>query len=467
MLEKIFNLINSSDVSGLKAFLRRKGTKQFIHKQLIFRLFAAAALISIILAAIVFLLEYRRLGNLVNDRAAEVVSNFNEQIKQMGYAFDEKHGEVDQELKMLLIAGKSRPWAGKLVYVGIYDMDGHPVAAQFDAAHPQVDTAEQLAESINAQLRDKPVGNQSFKQMKGTPFIRLSFPLYDRFGAQSSFIVGLFEVSAKARQEVTGRIARSVSGAIVFVLLTTLILYPVISRLINQLTVLTENLVESNIEILRVIGSAIAKRDSDTDSHNYRVTIYSVALAEKIGLKPYIIQGLIKGAFLHDVGKIGISDKILLKPGKLTEEEYEIMKLHVQHGMDIVKQSEWLKDAVDVVGYHHEKFAGGGYPGGLKGHEIPVNARIFAIVDVFDALTSKRPYKAQLSFETSMEILNQGSGTHFDPVLLDSFNEIAASLYEKFARGSNKKLFRKMETIVLRYFSKEYRYDVEDKDNDA
>ena len=103
---------------------------------------------------------------------------------------------------------------------------------------------------------------------------------------------------------MTGRIARSVSGAIAIVLLTTLILYPVISRLINQLTVLTENLVESNVETLRVIGSAIAKRDSDTDSHNYRVTIYSVELAECIGLRPNIIQGLIKGAFLHDVGKI-------------------------------------------------------------------------------------------------------------------------------------------------------------------
>ena len=96
------------------------------------------------------------------------------------------------------------------------------------------------------------------------------------------------------------------------------------------------------------------------------------------------------------------------------------MKLHVQHGIDIVKQSEWLKDAVDVVGYHHEKFSGEGYPNGLKGYEIPVNARIFAIADVFDALTSKRPYKSQLSLETSLEILNEGRGTHFDPKLLDS-----------------------------------------------
>jgi HD-GYP domain-containing protein (c-di-GMP phosphodiesterase class II) len=293
--------------------------------------------------------------------------------------------------------------------------------------------------------------------------MRLSFPLYDKNGGQSAFIEGIFEVSCKARKEVFNRIANSVFGAIAIVLLTTFILYPVISRLIHQLTVLTGNLVESNIETLRVIGSAIAKRDSDTDSHNYRVTIYSVELAERIGLKPKIIQGLIKGAFLHDVGKIGISDQILLKPGKLSGDEYEMMKLHVQHGIDIVKQSGWLKDAIDVVGYHHEKFAGGGYPAGLKGHEIPVNARIFAIADVFDALTSKRPYKEQLALEQSLEILNQDRQTHFDPALLDRFNEIAGPLYEQFAHGSNQVLFTKMEAIVLKYFSRDYRYNGEER----
>ena len=115
------------------------------------------------------------------------------------------------------------------------------------------------------------------------------------------------------------------------------------------------------------------------------------------------------------------------------------------------------------MGYHHEKFSGEGYPNGLKGYEIPVNARIFAIADVFDALTSKRPYKSQLSLETSLEILNEGRGTHFDPKLLDIFNEIAPSLFEQFTKSSNKQLFQKMEFIVLKYFSKEYRYGVDDQ----
>lgn len=461
MLEKTANVINSSDVSGLKTLLKRKGAKKFIHRQLLFRLVVAAFIISAFLAAIVFFLEYKRLGNLVNNRASEVVSNFNKQIQQMGHGIGENHAEIEQGLKMLLIAGKSRPGAGQLVYSGIYDMEGRQIAAEFGTTPANTDTVTELAKTIESQVVVKPTRSQSFNRIKSTPYIHLSFPLYDISGKQSASIEGIFEVSSKASKEVTRRISRSVFGAIGIVLLTTFILYPVISRLIQQLSVLTENLVESNIETLRVIGSAIAKRDSDTDSHNYRVTIYSVSLAERIGLSPRMIQGLIKGAFLHDVGKIGISDRILLKPAKLSEDEYEVMKTHVQHGIDIVKRSGWLQDAVDVVGHHHEKFSGTGYPEGLRGPEIPVNARIFSVADVFDALTSKRPYKKQISLDKSLEILNEGRGTHFDPSHLDSFNVIAQTLYEQFAHCPDEKLIQELESIILKYFSKEYRYDAE------
>jgi HD-GYP domain-containing protein (c-di-GMP phosphodiesterase class II) len=460
VLEKIVSLINNSDAHGLKTILRRKGAKRYIQRQLFLRLVAAAAIMSVLLAVVVFLLEQRRLGGLVTERAAEVVAKFNTQLKQLGHRLELNSEEIGEELEMLLIVGKSQPDTGRLVYVSIYDLEGSQIAAEIDEDYVQAQALAGLVKSRESGLRGNPVVSQSFQQIRGTPYLRLSFPLFDRAGAQTSFLDGIFEVSSRARKEVASRITRSVFGAMAIVMLTTLILYPVISRLIAQLTVLTENLVESNVETLRVIGSAIAKRDSDTDSHNYRVTIYSVELAECIGLKANIIQGLIKGAFLHDVGKIGISDQILLKPDKLSKSEYEMMKLHVQHGLDIVRQSEWLKDAVDVVGHHHEKFSGEGYPNGLKGMEIPVNARIFAIADVFDALTSERPYKERLSLTTSMQILNQGRGTHFDPTLLDSFNEIAPALYEQYAEGSDNILIKKLEAIILKYFSKEYRYGV-------
>jgi putative nucleotidyltransferase with HDIG domain len=212
-------------------------------------------------------------------------------------------------------------------------------------------------------------------------------------------------------------------------------------------------LLDSNLEILRTLGSAIAKRDSDTDIHNYRVTIVAVRLAEAVGLDRQTIQNLIKGAFLHDVGKIGIPDKILLKPGRLTEEEFQVMKKHVNHGLDIVKRSAWLTDARDVVGDHHEKYDTSGYLQGLGGEEIPITARIFAIADVFDALTSKRPYKEPFSFEDAMEILDKGRGSHFDSVLLDAFAQIARKLYDQLTGADEEMPKKKLDAIIQEYFA--------------
>jgi HD-GYP domain-containing protein (c-di-GMP phosphodiesterase class II) len=164
--------------------------------------------------------------------------------------------------------------------------------------------------------------------------------------------------------------------------------------------------------------------------------------------------GVIKGSFLHDVGKIAISDNILLKPGKLSHEEFEIMKTHIQHGVDIIESYDWLKDAAIVVQYHHEKFNGGGYGVGLKGYDIPIGARIFAIVDVFDALTSKRPYKEPVSFEETMRILNEGKGTHFDPDVLEAFNKIAWPLYSEISNTDDSALEGILNKLIDKYFSR-------------
>ena len=236
-------------------------------------------------------------------------------------------------------------------------------------------------------------------------------------------------------------------------LLTALLLYPVIRRLLGQVSALAVNLLDANIETLNVLGSAIAKRDSDTDVHNYRVTIYSVRLAESAGVNDDAMRVLIKGAFLHDVGKIGISDSILLKKGRLTEAEFEEMKKHVTHGLDIVSRSHWLQDAAIVVGNHQEKYDGTGYTRGIAGPDIPLLARIFAIADVFDALTSRRPYKEPFGFDETMEILMQQRGSHFEPELLDAFCRIAKPLYAEYGNRDDEKPRRDLEKIVARYFS--------------
>lgn len=240
-------------------------------------------------------------------------------------------------------------------------------------------------------------------------------------------------------------------NSMVIVLLTTAVLYPVILRLTRRITRFSVQLLDANMDTLETLGSAIAKRDSDTNAHNYRVSIYAARIGEEMGLPARAMRTLIKGAFLHDVGKIGIPDDILLKPGKLDDDEFEIMKTHVEQGRDIIQRSKWLRDALEVVRFHHEKITGKGYPDGLSGEGIPVTARIFAIADVFDALTSKRPYKDAWSFDKAMEIMEEGKGSHFDPDLLDAFARISKPLYDRF--GGKEEIFQKeLSEIITKYF---------------
>jgi HD-GYP domain-containing protein (c-di-GMP phosphodiesterase class II) len=240
--------------------------------------------------------------------------------------------------------------------------------------------------------------------------------------------------------------------ALCTVLLTTLVLYPVIISLHRNVMKFTRDLLQGNIELMEVLGGAIAKRDSDTNIHNYRVSIYAVRLAEAAQIDADTIRELIAGAFLHDVGKIGISDNILLKPAKLSEAEFEVMKTHVTLGVDILAKSNWLKSARDVVEFHHEKFNGGGYVRGLSGEAIPISARVFAIVDVFDALTSKRPYKNAMPFEESMAILRRDSGSHFDPRLVAVFESIAAALHLEISAAADAAVEQKLQALIAEYF---------------
>ncbi|MCX8069256.1 MAG: HD domain-containing protein, partial [Thermodesulfovibrionales bacterium] len=151
--------------------------------------------------------------------------------------------------------------------------------------------------------------------------------------------------------------------------------------------------------------------------------------------------------------EIAISDSILLKPSKLTLDEFEIMKTHVSHGAEIVKGYEWLNDALDVVQYHHERFDGSGYLKGLKGEEIPLNARIFTIADVFDALTSVRPYKEAFSLDKSISIMQKGGPQFFDPDILQVFMSISHEIYKDIAKKPFEELKAKLSMFLSHYFA--------------
>jgi response regulator RpfG family c-di-GMP phosphodiesterase len=142
---------------------------------------------------------------------------------------------------------------------------------------------------------------------------------------------------------------------------------------------------------------------------------------------------------------------VLLKPGRLDEQEFEIMKTHVTHGLDIIARSAWLRDAGEVIGEHHEKFAGQGYHRGLQGRAIPLTARIFAIADVFDALSSERPYKQPMPVAECIAILQQGAGPHFDPELVARFAAMAVDLHARFA-NDYEAARKELAGIVERYF---------------
>jgi putative nucleotidyltransferase with HDIG domain len=177
-------------------------------------------------------------------------------------------------------------------------------------------------------------------------------------------------------------------------------------------------------QTLRGWGLAVAARDHETGDHSERVVALSMALAAAVGLKKSEVDQIRRGAYLHDIGKIGIPDSILLKEGPLSHEEMAVMRTHPQLGYDMLSGIDYLGDALDIPRYHHERWDGTGYPSGLSGEDIPLAARIFAIVDVWDALRSDRPYRKAWTKQKTIDYIQEQRGAHFDPQLVDVFIDL-------------------------------------------
>ncbi|MFN2144373.1 MAG: HD-GYP domain-containing protein [Anaerolineales bacterium] len=169
-------------------------------------------------------------------------------------------------------------------------------------------------------------------------------------------------------------------------------------------------------------------RDHVTDAHTRRVTNLTINLARRMGIPEKDLDHIQKGALLHDIGKIGISDAILQKPGALTDDEWEIMRSHPGIAYEILSEIDYLKPALEIPYCHHEKWNGTGYPRKLKGKEIPLAARIFAIIDVYDALTSDRPYRKAWSHQKALDYIKGQSGEYFSPAVVDEFLEMLEDL---------------------------------------
>jgi len=417
-----------------------------IHKVVIKRLLISWFLLSLVIGGVDFYLEMEVADDTIMGLAVKESESFtSENLHRLNQA--------EADLSAL------RKKAGEFlqshfVVVELYNRDKKKILEEMDPGK------EVVEEELKKHPHSFPLAESPYyrKMLIGEEvFMQVLLPLREKNGAIAGYFEGVYQVDVETMRNIKNGVMRTLLLIVIVALITTLAFYPIIIFLNRELVRFASSLLRGNIELLEVLGSAVAQRDSDTSVHNYRVTIYAIRLAQAVGLESTQIRSLIAGAFLHDVGKIGISDNILLKPGKLTEEEFAVMRTHVLLGVDIIRKSASLDMARDVVEFHHEKFDGSGYMRGLKGEEIPLNARIFAIVDVFDALTSKRPYKEPFSLDKAISILSEGSGSHFDPVLAAAFIGIAGDIYAKVSSVPDEEVEHMLnEEVSAHFFNSSY-----------
>jgi putative nucleotidyltransferase with HDIG domain len=200
---------------------------------------------------------------------------------------------------------------------------------------------------------------------------------------------------------------------------------------------------------LEALGDALDLKDAETEGHSKRVTAYTIAMARAMGMSADKIRVIARGAFLHDIGKMAIPDAILRKPGALTETETMIMREHCFRGYQMLKKIPFLAEAAEIVYSHQEHFDGSGYPRGLKAEEIPLGARLFAVADTLDAITSDRPYRAAQSTAAAREEIRRFSGRQFDPEVVDIFLRMPESIWEDLRREINSHARRYNYTSAL------------------
>jgi cyclic di-GMP phosphodiesterase len=192
----------------------------------------------------------------------------------------------------------------------------------------------------------------------------------------------------------------------------------------EQLSIALRDLEQSYDHTLEALGGALDAKDAETEGHCQRVTAFTIEIARTMGVDKNLMRHIARGAFLHDIGKMGIPDQILRKPGPLTDEERQVMRRHCQIGYSVLERIPFLKEAAEIVLSHQECYDGSGYPRGLKGEQIPLGARIFAVADTLDAMISDRPYRKALPISAARDEIRRFCGRQFDPRVVEVFFSI-------------------------------------------
>lgn len=414
-----------------------------IHKALIVRLFFVWILLSTGIGGIVLLGELGRIDNGLLELAEEETTNLRKRHGLFLSTPGQDHiDQIREELSLSILDGH-------FIIINIYNSENHIILS---VKNPAEEQSIRDTEVLKPELLFG--SDTQFKRFLGTSgqvVILVLVPLNNDSASIAGYFEAVYKVDDGTINAIKSRIVVLLSQVIIIIFITALAMYPMIILLNRRVVRVSRALSRANIGLLKTLGSAVAKRDSDTNSHNYRVTILAVHLAEEIGLSKELVAGLINGSFLHDVGKIAIQDSILLKPGRLTVEETEVMRTHVAHGIDIAKNYYGLDAAASIIQHHHEKYDGSGYPAGISGQAIPLPARIFAIADVFDALISRRPYKEAFSLEESLQIIRRDSGTHFDPDLVEAFCRIAVVEYQLLMTSDDERLNELLDNCIEKY----------------
>jgi putative nucleotidyltransferase with HDIG domain len=187
---------------------------------------------------------------------------------------------------------------------------------------------------------------------------------------------------------------------------------------------LSEEVTHAHDDAIEGWGRALDLKDHETEGHSQRVTEIAIAMARHWGMSPKEVVEVRRGSLLHDIGKMGVPDEILKKPGSLTEDEWTIMRSHTGYAREMLGGLGYLGDALSIPVHHHERWDGTGYPDGLSGEDIPRPARIFAVADVWDALSNDRPYRRAWPSERVLHHIKEGSGSHFDPAAVQTFLEV-------------------------------------------
>ena len=195
------------------------------------------------------------------------------------------------------------------------------------------------------------------------------------------------------------------------------------------------------------LSAALDYRDNETEGHSQRVVRYSLEIGKVLGLERRNLEVLARGTLLHDIGKIGVPDSILWKPGKLTDEEWVEMRKHVEYGFKMLKSIHFLRDAALIVQHHHERYDGSGYPNRMSGDNIVIGARIFAIADTYDAMTTNRPYRKALTDRDAREEIKRCNGAQFDPRITEAFFQIPVEQWFNIKDDVDKQLRRYKERI--------------------